>query len=279
MPKIISAKTLREKIENQDNLVLLDVRFDLQDESAGKHAYLKGHIPGAFHLDLKEDLASEAKVHGGENPLPDPKRLMKKLASLGIDQETEVLIYDQDNKMFAARAWWTLYYIGLNKLYILDGGYQAWEKNNYEVTSEEPRKEQGLLTAKPRENIFVTIDYVKEKLGDENTILIDSRAPERYEGKEEPLYRRAGHIPGAKNLHYTNVYQKDGSFKSKDQLTELFADLPRDKEIIVSCGSGVSACSNVIGLRLAGFRNIKLYPGSFSDWISYEENEVVNLFD
>lgn len=279
MPNMMTVETLREELSKSDNIVILDVRFDLQDEQAGRRAYERDHIPGAYYIDLKKDLASPAQVHGGENPLPNPDQLAEKLGKLGIDEKTKVLIYDEDNKIFAARAWWTLYYIGLEHLYILDGGYKRWKDKGFEVTGKIPTAKKKDLKAKVRENLFVTIEEVKDKLQDGETILIDSRAPSRYRGDEEPLYRKAGHIPGAINYHYINVYKEDGTFKDKKQLKEVFSSLPKDKELIISCGSGVSACSNVIGLKLAGFKKVKLYPGSFSDWISYEENEVVKSLE
>jgi len=272
---IISVESLQEKIKKEENLAILDVRFSLQDIEAGKKAYQQDHIPGAFHLDLKDDLASPAQEHGGDNPLPDPNILADKLGKIGIDEETTVVIYDEDNKMFAARAWWVLHYIGLEEVYILDGGYKLWKEKGQETSTEIPSPKEKTFTAKAKDHLYVNIDTVKEKLASKEAVLIDSRAPGRYRGDNEPLYKKAGHIPGAVNFHYTDVYQEDGTWKSKEELQKVFAKLSKDQEIIVSCGSGVSACPNIIGLNKSGFTNVKLYPGSFSDWVSYNDNEVV----
>lgn len=272
---IISVHLLHEKLKQKEDIVILDVRSDLKDETIGIKIYKENHIPGASHLDLKRDLASPAKEHGGENPLPDPNKLAKTLGNLGIDHQTEVVIYDNDNGMYASRAWWVLYYIGLDNISILDGGYVKWVEAGFTTTEKIPVRDAKQLQPKVRNDLFVDIEEVKEKVIKKEAILIDSRAPERYRGEVEPLYAKAGHIPGAINFPYQNVYRDDGTWKSEPELQEVFASLPKTKEIIVSCGSGVSACSNVFGLKRSGFTNVKLYPGSYSDWISYEENEVV----
>lgn len=274
---IISLNSLKEKLDKDKNIVILDVRYDLQDEAAGRRAYQNDHIPSAFYIDLKEDLSGPTQNHGGAHPLPNPEKLSKTLGNIGINHETPVIIYDEDNGMFAARAWWVLFYIGLEKIYVLDGGYALWKKAGLPVTEEIPKENPVELIPKVRENLYVNMEEVKEKVSKDEAILIDSRAPERYRGEVEPLYEKAGHIPGAVNYFYKNVYNGDGTWKNQEELKSLYKTLPKKKEIIVSCGSGVSACSNILGLRRAGFKNVKLYPGSYSDWISYEENEVVNV--
>lgn len=275
MSMIVTVEWLKNRLETQgEDTVVVDARFNLSDLEAGRKAYEAGHIPQAVYLDLKNDLASPAEKHGGDNPLPDPGKLAEKLGSLGIDQDTTVVIYDETNDMFASRAWWVLDYIGLDHVYILDGGFKAWQEAGYEMTTEIPNRREKVFKPKIHPNSIADINDVKEKLKNESAILLDSRSRDRYLGGTEPMYGKSGHIPGAKNYFYKNVFNEDGTWKSEEQLRGVFASLPKDQEIIVSCGSGVSACPNIIGLKRAGYENIKLYPGSFSDWISYEENKV-----
>ncbi|PAV30565.1 sulfurtransferase [Virgibacillus profundi] len=275
MPYLISLDRLKKRLENnQDNTVIVDVRFQLNDPDAGRKAYLQNHLPGAVYMDLNKDLSGKASKHGGNHPLPDMKMFAGKIGKIGIDHDTTVVIYDQANDMFAARLWWLLDNLGHEKVYILDGGYEGWIKEGNEVTTAIPELKPKEFKGNFNENKIANIEEVKEKLEDNSAVLIDSRAKDRYLGETEPLYGKAGHIPGAKNFFWKNVLTKDGNWKKNGELEEHFASLSKDEEIIVSCGSGISACPNVLALKFAGFTNVKLYPGSFSDWISYEENKV-----
>lgn len=275
MSHFISVDRLKNRLENnRENLVIIDVRFQLNEPDAGRKAYLASHLPGAVYLDLNKDLSDKPGKHGGSHPLPDGELFAKKIGHLGIDHDTSVVIYDQNNDMFAARLWWLLDYMGLEKVYILDGGYDRWTAAGNTVTDEVPQLEAKEFQPDFRENQIADVDEVKDKLAGNNAILIDSRSNERYVGKIEPLYRKAGHIPGAKNFFWQHVLNDEGLWKKRAALEKHFASLPKDQEIIVSCGSGVSACPNVLALKTAGYEHVKLYPGSFSDWISYEDNEI-----
>jgi thiosulfate/3-mercaptopyruvate sulfurtransferase len=258
----------------QNNTVIVDVRFQLDDPDAGRKIYLKDHLPGAVYMDLDKDLSGKPEKHGGNHPLPDMKMFTGKLGQIGIDNDTTVIIYDQSNDMFAARMWWLLYYLGHEKVYVLDGGYEQWVMDGYEVTNEIPRLEAKKYRPSIRTDEKVDIEEVKEKLENQSAHLIDSRSRERYLGKVEPLYGKAGHIPGAKHFFWKEILNDKGKWKKSEELQSHFEAFDKDEEIIVSCGSGISACPNVLALKLAGYENVKLYPGSFSDWISYEENEV-----
>lgn len=269
----MSVDELKEKLDS-NYVVIVDVRFELTNPNAGRKAYLKSHIPNAFYLDLNDDLAGKVEEHGGNHPLPDINELTEKLGSIGINHHTTVVVYDQTNDMFSGRLWWLLHYLGHEKVYVLDGGFESWQDKGYEVTDEQPVADKKTFIPKPRKNEVVDIHQVKEKLKDQSAVLIDSRSKDRYLGKTEPLYKKAGHIPGAKNYFYKEVLNEQGMWKEPEELKKHFANLPKDKEIMVSCGSGVSATPNIMALKIAGFQNIKLYPGSFSDWISYEDNPV-----
>ncbi|HLR67386.1 sulfurtransferase [Virgibacillus alimentarius] len=273
MSSIITVDRLKRRLQNdQNNTMIIDARFQLNDPDAGRKAYLDGHIPGAVYLDLDKDLSGRIAKHGGSHPLPDIDTFVAKIGHIGIDNDTTVVVYDQHNDMFAARCWWLLHYIGHEKVYVLEGGYNEWIANGNEVTTDLPK-----LTAKEfkpalRTDEVVDIQDVKEKK--EETVLIDSRAKDRYLGQQETRYKRAGHIPGAKNYFWKDVLTNHGKWKNKDELDRHFEQLDKDNEVIVSCGSGVSACPNIMALKIAGFQNVKLYPGSFSDWISYDENKI-----
>ncbi|MYL46828.1 sulfurtransferase [Virgibacillus halodenitrificans] len=275
MSYLISVNRLKSRLENnQDNTVLVDVRFQLGDPQAGRKAYLEEHIPGAVYMDLEKDLSGKKEKHGGSHPLPDIDMLAAKISNIGIDHDTTVVVYDKENDMFAARFWWLLHYMGHKKVYVLEGGYDCWKKEGNETTSEIPQLQKKHFSPSVREDEKVSIETVKQKLTNENTIVIDSRAKERYLGKTEPMYAKAGHIPGTKNFFWKELIKDNQTWKKGEELAEHFKSLPKNKEIIVSCGSGVSACPNILALKSAGYSNVKLYPGSFSDWISYEENPV-----
>ncbi|SEQ74590.1 thiosulfate/3-mercaptopyruvate sulfurtransferase [Virgibacillus subterraneus] len=275
LSKIVNDTWLKEQLENKlENTVVVDVRFELNDPEAGRKAYLESHIPHAVYLDLNKDLSGKAEKHGGNHPLPDKDMFAAKIGNIGIDHDTAVVIYDQRNDMFAARLWWLLHYIGHDNVYLLDGGFERWVEQGHEVSSEIPTLSAKDFQPNFRKNQVADIDEVKEKLGNKSAVLIDSRSRDRYLGKTEPLYPKAGHIPGAKNYFWKNVLDENGNWKNDTDLQENFSSLSKEDEIIVSCGSGVSACPNVLALKKAGYKNVKLYPGSFSDWISYEKNEI-----
>lgn len=260
--------------EYPDQTAIVDVRFSLGDSSAGETAYQEGHIPGAVYLDLTKHLSSPVQAHGGNHPLPDRHDFAEKLGEVGIDRETTVVIYDQDNDMFSARLWWLLYYAGHEHTYILDGGFNRWMKQGNVATNQVPVPSVKRFEPAVRSNEVAHMEEVKEKVESGSAVLLDSRAKDRYLGKTEPLYTKAGHIPGAKNYFWKEVLTENGDWKDVEALQAHFASLTETKEIIVSCGSGVSACPNVLGLKMAGYENVKLYPGSFSDWITYPENDV-----
>lgn len=275
MSIIVNDTWLKNRLENKlENTVVVDVRSQLNDAEAGRKAYLESHIPHAVYLDLNKDLSGKAEKHGGNHPLPDMDMFAAKIGNIGIDHDTTVVIYDQRNDMFAARLWWLLDYMGHDNIYLLDGGFEKWVEQGHKVSSELPSLSTKDFQPNFRENQVADIDEVKEKLDNKSAVLIDSRGKDRYLGKTEPLYPKAGHIPGAKNYFWKNVLDENGNWKNDTDLQENFSSLSKDDEIIVSCGSGVSACPNVLALKSAGYRNVKLYPGSFSDWISYEENEI-----
>ena len=263
----------------EPDLVIVDCRFQLGAPEAGRKAYEQDHIPGALYADLETDLSAPVTEHGGRHPLPDSQAFAAFIGKLGIDQDTRVVAYDDQGGAFAARLWWLLRYHGHRRTYILDGGYSKWKELGYSVSyAKPPVIVPKTFVPELQPDMLVSMQEVRERLGNSRTLLIDSREPRRYRGEEEPIDRKAGHIPGARNLFWKDSLNGDGLWKSAEEQKERFAaaglDPEGEQEIIVYCGSGVTACPNVLALEQAGYRNVKLYAGSWSDWISYEDNPV-----
>ncbi|MBM7584281.1 thiosulfate/3-mercaptopyruvate sulfurtransferase [Bacillus pakistanensis] len=269
----VSVQWLSERYQN-DNVRVIDCRFSLQNPKVGHGAYLRDHIPGAVYFNLDKDLSSEISNHGGRHPLPDLAQFIRKIEKAGINQDTAVVAYDDKEGAFASRLWWLMKYIGHKKVFILDGGYQAWKRFDQPTDALKPAYHSSVYTPHIQTEMVVTMEDVKEFIRNEKAgTLIDSRATERYLGKEEPIDRIPGHIPTAQNIVWTEGF-KDSHWKSASEQKKRFKDLDENSPIIVYCGSGVTAIPNYIALKEAGFTDVKLYAGSYSDWVSYEENEV-----
>ncbi|WEG11962.1 sulfurtransferase [Pullulanibacillus sp. KACC 23026] len=264
--------TVEEACErlSDPKLIIVDCRFDLADKEAGKRAYDEGHLPGAFYMDLEKDLSGSVQIHGGRHPLPDLEILAQKLGTIGIDQTKTVLVYDDQNGSMAARLWWLLKFYGHEDVHVLNGGVSAWLEQGYPLTKELPVPHPVLFKPNPNENWIMDVEDVKNLPA--GTLLIDARAPERYRGDVEPLDKKAGHIPGAINWFWANNLE-DGKWKSREALRKQFEAFNK-KSITLYCGSGVTACANFLGFTEAGLTDLKLYPGSFSDWISYDDHPV-----
>jgi len=249
----------------QPNLVIADCRFNLGHKGDGQAAYQAGHIPGAIYLDLERDLSAPIGIQGGRHPLPDPEQLAALFSRIGIDETTTVVAYDAQDMAMAARLWWLLRYLGHERVYILDGGFPAWEAAGLPVTQEVPAPTPRTFISRLRPEMLVTAEQVLAR--PPQTVLIDSRAPERYRGEVEPLDPKAGHIPGSTNYFFKENLKPDGTLQAPQALQQRFAALP-EGEIMVYCGSGVTACVNVLALLESGRTNVKLYAGSWSDWCS-----------
>lgn len=270
---IVSASWLYEHL-NSPNLIVVDCRFALSDPQLGQQQYVQAHIPGASYLDLAEDLSSPVQQHGGRHPLPDPAKLAEKLTVIGVQSgehpgSTLVVAYDDSRFAFAARLWWLLRYLGHDRVALLDGGWQAWIAAGYPVTQDIPHPEPGNFVPRVRSDWVVDIDTVKARSQLPEVVLIDSRESERYRGEREPIDPIAGHIPGAVNYPWQAVTTPEGYLKSIEVLRQHWAELADAKEVLVYCGSGVTACVNLFSLARAGIEGGKLYAGSWSDWCSY----------
>lgn len=252
-------------------LILVDCRFELADSEAGERAYNRDHIPGARYMHLERDLSGPVKKHGGRHPLPNLERFSERLGAIGIDASKSVVAYDDQGGAMAARFWWMLRYLGHEQVAVLDGGYQAWKARGYPVTNHLPRPEPVVFS--PRKHALAQLVHMEE-VREGSSLLIDSRDLERFQGKKEPIDAKAGHIPRAVNRFWKKNLTEDGYWKHPDELKKEWAFVSERESPIVYCGSGVTACANLLSLQLAGIQQARLYIGSWSDWISYEENLV-----
>ncbi len=272
MQNLIDCKTLSERLDGS-NLVVIDTRFDLKDTAAGRQQYLGGHIPGAVYLHLDEDLSGTPQQHGGRHPLPATGAFVTTLEQAGISNGSHVVVYDDSGGLFAGRLWWMLKYLGHDAVQLLDGGFAAWQAGDYPTSKEVPRPLRAEFTPQPRPEMVADVGEVRRKLEDPSTLLVDARGSDRYRGDDEPMDPKAGHIPSAINLPFAGNLE-GGKFKDPSALEERFEMVSEAEEVIVYCGSGVSAAHNVLVLDDLGKRDVKLYVGSWSDWSSYDENPV-----
>ena len=267
---IVSPEWLAANTENLQ-VVIIDCRFSLADAELGQQQYQESHIPGSVYLDLNRDLASPIEKHGGRHPLPNIAELADKLSAIGINfQDTLVVVYDDSRLAFAARLWWLLRYMGHSKVAVLDGGFSGWKAAGYPVTNILPESRQGKFVPELRSDQIVDIEAVKERKDLSGMVLVDSRENDRYLGLREPIDPIAGHIPGAVNYPWQDVTDEGSKVRSTSEQKQRWTELETAEEIMVYCGSGVTACVNLLSLEIAGIPNAKLYPGSWSDWCSYQ---------
>ncbi|GIN60816.1 thiosulfate sulfurtransferase [Robertmurraya siralis] len=272
MKAFISKETLLEKLEDR-NIRIVDCRFQLGNPNAGLAQYQENHLPGAVYFHLEKQLSGPVAEHGGRHPLPNIEDFKNTLQGAGISNKTIVVAYDGGEGSFAGRLWWLLKYVGHQECYILDGGFTEWSASNFPVSNESSAYPQTGYDVYLNNDMVADMADVRRAIA-ENNSLIDSRDTNRYLGVVEPIDKKAGHIPTAINKVWTEGFT-DGRFKAKAEQEARFAEFKKDEPIIVYCGSGITATPNYIALKEAGFTNVKLYAGSFSDWISYPENKIV----
>lgn len=274
MQNHVEPKWLSEHLGDQNTRVV-DCRFKLGSPDEGRILYEESHIPGAVYFDLEKDLSGKVGEHGGRHPLPQTSQFKERLQNAGIENETTIVVYDGKEGAFASRMWWLLKYVGHERVYILNGGFDAWQKTGYPTEDSVPRYQQTDYSVNENPDMLASFEEVKEIAlkGTGSAVLIDSRESRRYLGIEEPIDRVPGHIPTAINKPWMEGFE-NGFYKSRDEQEKRFEDLDHDQPIIVYCGSGVTATPNFIALKEAGFKNVRLYAGSYSDWVSYHGNPV-----
>lgn len=264
---LIQPADLQTLLDNNAACVI-DCRHDLGNPDAGRLAYAEGHLPAAHFLHLDADLSGVKNGRNGRHPLPDPAQLAAKLGKLGICAGIQVVAYDDSGGMFAARMWWLLRWLGHPQVAVLDGGVSAWRQAGLPLTQEKPTENPAPFTYRISLPT-VNADDVLQSLSSSDSVLIDARAPDRFRGENETLDPVAGHIPGALNRFFRDNLATDGRFKPAAQLRTEFAELLQqrlDRRIIQHCGSGVTACHNLLAMEIAGIDGSILYPGSWSEW-------------
>jgi thiosulfate/3-mercaptopyruvate sulfurtransferase len=267
---LISASELAGRIDDP-SVVIVDCRHDLVNLAAGREGYAVGHIPNAVFADMEQALSGAKRGADGQfrgrHPLPERAALVETLRSWGIGDDTEVVAYDAHGGMFAARLWWLLRWIGHPAVAVLDGGLAAWQSLALPMSTEVPVKARGTITERAPLVRTVSAAEVLADIGAGERTVIDARAPDRFRGENETIDPVGGHIPGAKNRFFKDNLQENGRFKSAAQLKADFAPLVDDPaKAVMQCGSGVTACHNLLALEVAGMPGAALYPGSWSEW-------------
>ena len=267
---LISAADLSQHLTD-DNWVILDCRHDLMNPNAGRDGFAIGHIQGAQFANIDTDLSgAKIGVDGkflGRHPLPGRAALIETLRGWGINDDTQVVAYDAHGGMFAARLWWLLRWVGHPAVAVLDGGMAAWQSQGVGMVTLAERRTPGTIGDKPSLVNTVSVDEVVANLATRERTVVDARAADRYRGENETIDPVGGHIPGAKNRFFKDNLGTDGRFKDAAQLKEEFAPLfASAPQAIMQCGSGVTACHNLLALEVAGLPGAALYPGSWSEW-------------
>jgi len=253
----------------RSDLVICDVRHDLvQQDAWGEAEYAKAHVPGAQFVHVDRELSGAKTGSNGRHPLPTPEAAAALFSRLGIDATKQVVAYDQGNGMYAARLWWMLRWLGHDAVAVLDGGFAKWSKEGRALTADvtEPHPASfGIHRVTPT----VNASGVRASVHRHTLFLIDARSPERFRGEVEPFGPVAGHIPGAHNRPFALNVEADGTFKHAAFLRAEFTALldgASHETVVHSCGSGISACHNILAMEIAGLPGTRLYPGSWSEW-------------
>ena len=272
---LISAQQLQQL--NPADCVIIDCRFSLANTEAGGYAYRHGHIPNARYAHLDKDLSSRITAQTGRHPLPDFNELAQKIGACGISNHTQVVVYDDAGGAFAGRSWWLFRCLGHDNVSVLDGGIQSWQRQGYATTTVLPRIKRASFRAYLNPNLWLSASQVENAIAKRSIKLIDARTPERYRGEQEPIDPVAGHIPYALNRAFQLNLNTQGLFLSPEQLRAEFKQLigsTNPEQVVHYCGSGVTACHNLLAMEHAGLVGSKLYAGSWSEWIR-DKNRTV----
>jgi thiosulfate/3-mercaptopyruvate sulfurtransferase len=266
---LLTQKDLAGLLE-EDDVVVVDCRFDLMNPPQGRAAWAAGHIPGAHYASLDEDLAAPATPDSGRHPLPEAGTFSALLSLWGVGEDTLVVAYDASGGAIAARLWWLMRWAGHSRAALLDGGFPAWEAAGLPVNQSEPRAGHGQFRFETGQMPTLEVADIQEKLTRGTLTLMDARDPVRFAGGHEPIDPVAGHVPGALNRPFNLNLDEHGCFRDPQGLREEFESLlaGRPAAIASMCGSGVTACHNLFAMELAGLPAAALYVGSWSGWIT-----------
>lgn len=275
---LIEPEELLNYIERSDWRIV-DCRFSLQDTELGRKLYTRDHLPGAVYAHLDQDLSSPP-VPGktGRHPLPEVNKLVQRLESLGISDDTQVVVYDDRGGAIADRLWWLLRWIGHEAVCVLNGGYPRWKKAGYPLTNTANEYPKGSVTPSVQPDLHVTTEFVEEILGNPDYLLVDARARDRYLGINEPIDPVAGHIPGAVSLPFEENLDAEGVYLPSEQLLAKYQKILENHDpdkIIVYCGSGVTSIHHIVGMMHVGLKPPRLYVGSWSEWICDPTRPIV----
>lgn len=252
------------------SVALLDCRHELSRPDWGEWAYAEGHIPNAVHAHLDRDLSGPATAQSGRHPLPDAAKFAETLGRWGIDRNVQVVAYDQGNGVYAARAWWLLRWIGHPNVAVLDGGFAAWQEAGLPVSREPVTRAAREFAPRTVDGAAVTTAQLQQALANRAVELIDARGADRFAGENETIDPVAGHVPGAVNRPFAKNVDGRGRFLPAAELRRQWSETLAGRapsEVVAMCGSGVSACHNLLALEIAGLSGARLYPGSWSEWI------------
>ena len=301
---LVDTDTLEQNLDNPDWIVL-DGRFDLMDTESGRNAYLEDHIPGALYVHLEEQLSSAISADSGRHPLPPMEELANWFAGIGINANTQVVVYDNMAGAMAGRCWWLLRMLGYTRVAVLDGGFPKWKQSGKRTSSDarasiapssgasktpatECSTRQAYFGGNTNDcntddcNIdgIVDVEEVLDNLDSESFLLIDARSPERFRGEQEPIDPVAGHVPKALNRALQLNLQSDGCFKPSEQLRQEWQQLLGDREpqqVVHMCGSGITACHNQLSMEHAGLTGSRVYAGSWSEWIRDSQRPIATV--
>jgi thiosulfate/3-mercaptopyruvate sulfurtransferase len=263
---VVSTDTLAAHL---GDWLIVDCRFDLTDEHWGRGQYEQAHIPGAVYASLNDDLAGPRTGTNGRHPVPSVDALSAAFSRLGIANGAQVVVYDQDAGLYASRMWWSLKYLGHAAVALLDGGWARWVAEARPTRSGIEARAATMFTPAVRPEMRVDIEDLQRRMEDPRTLLVDARSAERFEGRSETIDRVAGHIPGARSHFYKSNLAGDGTMRSPDELRARFDALLGGRQpgdVVMYCGSGVSACHNLLAMEHAGLTGTALYAGSWSEW-------------
>jgi thiosulfate/3-mercaptopyruvate sulfurtransferase len=272
---LISTEMLAAHLE--DGWAIVDCRYDLKDSDWGHAQYVEAHVPGAVYASLSHDMAAAPDGRNGRHPVPSPESMAATFGRLGIGDATQVVLYDQDNGMYAARLWWMLRYMGHDAAAVVDGGWAKWTREGRPARSGEETAPAATFTGQLRAGMRLHVGEVERLLGSRDTLLVDARAPERFAGQSETLDRVAGHIPGAVNHFFKANVAADGTMLPPQELRRNFEATfagTSPGQVVMYCGSGVTACQNLLAMEHAGLPGARLYPGSWSEWSSDPKRPV-----
>jgi thiosulfate/3-mercaptopyruvate sulfurtransferase len=274
MTPLVSANQLEEILNSGENVLLCDCRFDLANPEAGRKAYEESHIPGAIYVDLDQDMSGTKTGSNGRHPLPTPQDWAKTKARLGFAANTLVVAYDKQGSVYASRLWWMLKATGHANVRVLDGGLDAWN-GPMGTMPRKPTATSDVIESMPYVGLASVSDVVSN-LESQKNIVLDARSNDRFHGQNETLDPIGGHIPGAMNHFFKNNLSAT-AFKAPEQLFKDFVELLGSKkpsEVIHQCGSGVTACHNLLAMEIAGLKGSRLYAGSWSEWCADPQRPV-----